>query len=326
VTLPTTQPATLPPNATLNGVEPTKIDLVAPAARLLISHATERRDLFVGGLNHLEHHGGHGFRGNPGSVIQYQKDMGPLRRIPGGRGIGIRHHCHPGAQHALQPTRRILWATTLALADDGVLTSEIELRKPYACAPWGSFPDLNIASSHDEALASYFTTRQLPGVIKHKPSYYGEAKGLALAMEIARDAQSIEPIHIYWDNQGLLRATGDPGAQTAQLQMTRMHQAIAEMPNTVLLHWIPGHTGIPEHDHSDTLAERATGYRPGPKGTTQGRPTNPPDEDIYRRMSQHSTQTHKDTVDYRMGKPPKWQRTPPPSPRTIQEGTGTMGS
>jgi hypothetical protein len=99
-------------------------------------------------------------------------------------------------------------------------------------------------------------------------------------MEIARDAQSIEPIHIYCDNQGLLRATGDPGAQTAQLQMTRMHQAIAEMPNPVHLHWIPGHTGILEHDHSDTLAKRATGYRPGPKGTTQGRPTNPPDEDI----------------------------------------------
>jgi hypothetical protein len=109
------------------------------------------------------------------------------------------------------------------------------------------------------------------------PAYHGEAEGVALAMEMARDSNRIILVYIYTDNRGLVQALDDPASQTAQPQIRRFHQALRYSLNPVEVHWIPAHQQIPGNEAADRLAKEATGWRPsGP----QGRPTNQPGTEL----------------------------------------------
>lgn len=94
--------------------------------------------------------------------------------------------------------------------------------------------------------------------------FCGEAKGLLMVLEMARDEDFLCKVFVYTDNKGLIQAIDNPVAKTAQHFLREFHRIHSQFPCHVTISWIPAHIGIPGNEMVDQLAKEAAGWRPTP--------------------------------------------------------------
>ena len=207
----------------------------------------------------------------------------------------------------------------------------LEGRKAFVCPTWWEPPnadipgDAIIALIRHEAVAAepdnlvYYTDgsainnqigaamvawqtgtvkRAYLGTIQQCTVYAAELYGIILALEHActhtrsSTDSHIRNIHIFTDNQAAIRAIIQPKQPSGQYLVERITDLYAQLTSqSITLHWIPSHVGVPGNELADTHAKQATGWRP--PGTPQQVPDTQP-ERIVQLLAAVKTSTHKE--------------------------------
>ncbi|KAG8713231.1 hypothetical protein FRC08_013528 [Ceratobasidium sp. 394] len=102
--------------------------------------------------------------------------------------------------------------------------------------------------------------------------YDAEMSALALAAHAActlATQSSTHEIHFYTDNQAALKEVCNlrphPGQYASILFRKAVDQYLnADNSNSIQIHWVPGHAGIPGNERADQLASEATSLKPTP--------------------------------------------------------------
>ena len=67
-------------------------------------------------------------------------------------------------------------------------------------------------------------------------------------------------VTIFSDSQSVLHALADPRQESGQMVLRsvseRLEQIKSQEDTTVVLRWVPGHTGIPGNEHAHQLAQQ----------------------------------------------------------------------
>jgi ribonuclease HI len=72
-------------------------------------------------------------------------------------------------------------------------------------------------------------------------------------------------IHIFTDNQAAITRTTHLTRGPRQETTPLIHEIAMDINNTgstIMVHWVPGHTGIPGNDEADALAKQAASMEP----------------------------------------------------------------
>ena len=175
----------------------------------------------------------------------------------------------------------------------GASISNLEVRKPYLCAPWKTLPlsfiaqnDTHAIIEHEKLLAdtpalNFYTDgsgidenigaaavnldigavrRRYVSKIPDFTGYSGELVGVILALELAIDLKGNYPnlpIRIFADNQSAIRTARSSHTNVCQFlfdEVLRLHQQLERPLN---IHWIPAHIGIPGNETADAEAKSA---------------------------------------------------------------------
>jgi ribonuclease HI len=229
--------------------------------------------------------------------------------------MASRPHTRKAVFQALQTTHP--WSALYANAaqtqrDFRIPLMHTEKREAFVRMPWEPAPNLIIANTKEDALKNHeayskqhgthvysdgtgidgevagaallletgASLARYLGPLQRTNSYFGEAVGLQLAIQLAdghhKQLQAVRPIYIYVDNRGLVQALEDPCAKTAQKHLREFLRILRQGRNPVTVIWVPGHVDIPGNEQVDNIAKRATGWRPEPE--YPARPVNRPDQ------------------------------------------------
>lgn len=96
--------------------------------------------------------------------------------------------------------------------------------------------------------------------------YGAELIGIWMALDMGvKGGDIVKKLTIFTDNQASIISSARPKHQSGQVILQKIHWLCSVLRRRgceITLRWIPAHVGVPGNEVADTLAKRATGWRP----------------------------------------------------------------